>query len=200
MRVIGLTGGIGSGKSTAAAILGDLGAQVIHADQVGHEVYEPGTTGWQLVVDAFGPEILDTNGRIDRQKLGSIVFAAPAALQRLNAIVHPLIQQSIAQRLAALHAGGGQQPIVIEAAILIEANWQSLADEVWLVVAPKGDVVQRLHAQRQMSAPQVEARIRTQLSDAERRRHADVIIENTGSIDDLRCRLQQEWQRFCSKS
>ena len=193
MKTIGLTGGIGSGKSTAAQILEDLGAAVIRADAVGHDVYRPGTDGWRLVNQAFGPDIIDAQGAIDRKKLGAIVFADREALKRLNAIVHPLIFAEVQRRIDDLRAADSSRLIVVEAAILIEANWLPLVDEVWLVVATPDAVAARLGAQRGLAAPDVEARIRAQLSDADRRRFAHVVIENTGSVDELRQQLSAAW-------
>lgn len=198
MKTIGLTGGIGSGKTTAAEMLAELGAAVIHADQVGHEVYRPGSTGWQAVVDAFGDGVLDPSGAVDRKKLAAIVFSDPAELRRLNAIVHPLIAAAVRERIAKLRGDGFRAPIVVEAAILIEANWLSLVDEVWLLVAPPDAVAARVQAQRGMAASELRARIEAQMSDAERRRHANVIIENNGSLVDLRRRIEAAWARCTS--
>lgn len=198
MKTIGLTGGIGSGKTTAAEMLAELGAAVIHADQVGHEVYRPGSTGWQAVVEAFGDGVLDPSGAVDRKKLAAIVFSDPAELRRLNAIVHPLIAAAVRERIAKLRGDGFRAPIVVEAAILIEANWLSLVDEVWLLVAPPDVVAARVQAQRGMAASELRARIEAQMSDAERRRHATVIIENNGSLVDLRRRIEAAWARCTS--
>ncbi len=194
-KTIGLTGGIGSGKSTVAKILEDLGALVIRADTVGHEVYLPHTEGWRRVVEAFGSGILGPDETIDRRRLGATVFADPEALKRLNAIVHPLIAEEIQRRVASRRGGGSSYPIVVEAAVLIEANWLALVDEVWLVVATKQAVIERLGRERGLSAQDVGQRIAAQLNDAERRRFADVVIENTGTIDDLRARVHAVWQR-----
>jgi dephospho-CoA kinase len=193
MRVIGLTGGIGSGKSTVAKILADLGAEVINADQVGHEVYRPGTSGFAAVVEAFGNEIVGEEGTIDRRKLGAIVFGNAAALARLNAIVHPLISDTIRRRIDARRAEGSQTCIVVEAALLIEANWLPLVDEVWVVVASPAAVVERLHAERGLPAAQVEARVKAQLGDDARRQHASTVIENIGTVDVLRDRVRELW-------
>lgn len=194
-KAIGLTGGIGSGKSTVAAILEDLGAVVIHADAVGHEVYRPGTGGWRQVVAAFGPDIVAPDGTIDRRRLGAIVFADAAARARLNAIVHPLIRDEIARRIEAHRRTGTATPVVVEAALLVDAGWVSLVDEVWLVVASREAVMQRLAAQRGLSPAEIAARIDAQLDDAARRRAAHHIIENVGSLDDLRARVRALWDR-----
>lgn len=192
---IGLTGGIGSGKSTVAKILEDLGAVVIHADLVGHEVYLPQTEGWRQVTEVFGEEILRADRTIDRQKLGAIVFRDPAARQRLNAIVHPLIHAEVRRRIRSLREAGVAQPIVVEAAVLIEANWLSLVDEVWLVISGKEAVIARLGAQRGLSPEEVGQRVDAQLSDAERRQRAHVVIENSGSIEALTEQIKSLWQR-----
>ena len=195
LLTIGLTGGIGSGKSTVATLLEQLGAVVIHADAVGHDVYVPQTKGWRCVTAAFGNEIVKPDQTIDRQKLGAIVFRDPAALKQLNAIVHPLIRAEVERRIRSLRASNVVLPIVVEAAILIEADWLPLVDEVWLVVAGTDAIVQRLSSQRGLSREEVSRRVEAQLSDAERRRFAHVVIENRGSIDELRQQVTAAWKR-----
>ena len=195
LLTIGLTGGIGSGKSTVAQILEDLGAAVIHGDAVGHEVYLPHTEGWRGVTAAFGPDIVKPDQTIDRGKLGTIVFRDAAALRRLNAIVHPLIFTEVQSRIRSLRASGITQPIVVEAAVLIEANWLPLVDEVWLVVAGKEAVIDRLAQERGLAPEDVARRLEAQLTDAERRRVAQVVIENRGSLEQLREQVESIWQR-----
>lgn len=194
MRTIGLTGGIGSGKSTVAKILAELGAEVINADLVGHEVYQPGTLGFTKVVEAFGDGIVGDDGTIDRKKLGPIVFGKPEALAMLNRIVHPLIAEAVEERIETRRSEGAQRPIVVEAAVLIEANWLPLVDEVWVVIASPKAVVERVNAERGLPAAQIEARMKAQISDEERRAHASLVIENTGSLADLRAKVEKEWK------
>jgi dephospho-CoA kinase len=195
VKTIGLTGGIGSGKSTVAALLEEFGATVIHADTVGHETYRPHTPGWQRIVDAFGPEVLAADATVDRRKLGAIVFSDPQALMRLNAIVQPLIFAEVGRCLDAYRAAAHAQPVVFEAAVLIEANWLSLVDEVWLVVASRDAVVERLGQQRGLPPADVAARIAAQLGDAERRRYAQVVVPNTGTLEELRRQVRTLWER-----
>jgi dephospho-CoA kinase len=196
MKTIGLTGGIGSGKSTVSQILAELGAFVIDADKVGHEIYLPGKEAWRQVTAAFGQEILAPDHTIDRKKLGAIVFGSDAARKQLNAIVHPLMFHDIRQRIVDKRAEGFQQPIVVEAAILIEANWLPLADQVWVVVTNKNAVIERVATQRGMAAKDTEARIASQLSDADRLKHAQVVITNDGSRDDLVKQVQHAWRQL----
>src|SRR5215211_2680371 len=133
--VIGLTGGIGAGKSTVTQILEELGAAVIDADKVGHQIYLPNRPAWREIVETFGPEVLNADRTINRQALGKIVFGDPEALHTLNRIVHPKMFARMAELIAELRARGGMKAIVVEAAVLIEANWQPLADQVWVVIA-----------------------------------------------------------------
>jgi dephospho-CoA kinase len=194
MLVIGLVGGIGSGKSVATAMLAELGAEIINADLVGHEVYEPTKPGFDAIVAEFGSGVVGADGRIDRKRLGAMVFADGARLARLNAIVHPLIRAEIERRVQQARAKGQVRAVVVEAAILLEAGWRSLVDQVWVISARREDVLARLAAQRGMAADETDARIAKQMTDAERRAAADVVIENTGSLDELRARVEGLWQ------
>jgi dephospho-CoA kinase len=194
VKTIGLTGGIGSGKSTAARLLAELGADVIDADRVGHEVYLAGTQGWQRIVDCFGRSVVGADGEIDRKRLGAIVFADPKRLTELNSIVHPLIREEVRRRIAERRAAQSTAPVVVEAAVLIEAKWFTLVDEVWLVVADRESIYQRIAAQRGLDRSAIEARIGSQLDDDERRRHAQVVIDNSGSEGDLRAALTRLWR------
>lgn len=194
MKVVGLTGGIGSGKSVAASILSELGGLVIDADRVGHETYAPGTPGWQQVVAEFGPAVVAADGSIDRKRLGAIVFADPGRLARLNAIAHPLIRAAIADRVAAARAGGGLPGIVIEAALLVEAKWDALVDEVWVVTARPEVIEERLSTQRGLDRAAIAARMAAQLGDDARAARADVIVDNSGSLEALRVQLTKLWR------
>ena len=196
MRTIGLTGGIGSGKSTVSKILADLGAFVVDADKVGHEIYLPGKAAWQQVSAAFGQDILAEDQTIDRKKLGALVFSSADALKQLNTIVHPIMFKEIEQRIQAKRDEGYTSPIVVEAAILIEANWLPLADEVWMVVTDKNAVIERIAEQRGMAAKDTEARIASQLSNQERLKYATVVIHNDGSLEDLQQQIQQVWSQL----
>lgn len=193
MKILGLTGGIGSGKSAAAQILAGLGAVVIDADRVGHEAYLPGTRGWQQVVAEFGREVMASDGTIDRQRLGALVFADPSKLARLNAIVHPLIRELVAERIAGVRAAGRAPAVIIEAAVLLEAKWHTLVDEVWVVTARPEIVQQRLVA-RGLDPAAIAARVQAQLGDAERAAHADVIVDNSGGLDRLEDQLRTLWR------
>jgi len=193
MLTIGLTGGIGSGKSTVAQILGEFGATVLDADKVAHTTYAPGGPAYDAVIAAFGAQVVAPDRTIDRKKLGAIVFGNPERLNKLTSIVWPATRESIRRNVSELRASGAELPIVVEAAILIEANWQSLFDEIWLVRAPREQVVGRIEIQRGLKPSESEARIRAQLSDEERAKHASLVIENNGSLEELRNLLKEVW-------
>jgi dephospho-CoA kinase len=193
MLNIGLTGGIGCGKSTVTKMLAELGATVMDADKIAHSTYAPGGPAYAGVVAAFGKEVLAPDGSVDRSKLGPIVFKEPAKLTALTAAVWPATKQRIGEMIAEARAKGERKPIVVEAAILIEANWQSVFDEIWLITAAKESVVERVERERGLKPAQTEARIKAQLSDDERRKHATLVIENNGTIARLQQHLATIW-------
>jgi dephospho-CoA kinase len=193
MLNIGLTGGIGCGTSTVTKILAELGATVMDADKIAHSTYAPGGPAYAGVVAAFGTEVLAPDGSIDRSKLGPIVFKEPAKLTALTNAVWPATKQRIRDLIAEARAKGERKPIVVEAAILIEANWQSVFDEIWLITAAKDFVIARVERERGLKPEQTEARIKAQLSDDERRQHATLVIENNGTIAQLQQQLATIW-------
>lgn len=192
--IIGLTGGIGSGKSVVGRMLAELGAHVIDTDKVGHRVYEPGSEGFTRIVGAFGRSIVAPDGAIDRKKLGAIVFADAERRAALNAIVHPLIFGEIMREIAECRNAGFTGHIVLEAPILVEAKGTGLVDQIWVVAAPPDAVRGRLATDRGMTRAEIEARVAAQLDDAERRRHADVVIENDGDLASLRKVVEAAWK------
>jgi dephospho-CoA kinase len=193
MKVIGLTGGIGSGKSTVSRILAELGAVVMDADKVGHQAYQPGTETWKDVVAAFGNEVVAADGSIDRTKLGAIVFGDPEALARLNQIVHPRMYDMMAEQIEE-YRQQGVEVVVLDAAILIEANWTPLVDEVWLTVASEPTVVRRVRERTGLPEEQIRSRIRSQLSNEERKKQASVVISNDGGLHELRAKVVELWE------
>ena len=195
MFIIGLTGGILSGKSTVAQMLVEKGAGHIDADKMGHEAYQPHTETWQKVVDAFGTGILKVNEEIDRQKLGSIVFNDPQALVKLNSIVHPQIGRLVMDELEKLR-NRGIEVVVLEAALLIEAQWTNVVDEVWVTVAPEETVLKRLQNRSGFTEEQARARIRAQLSSEERAKYGDVVINTDCDLSEVRAMVDELWQRL----
>ncbi len=192
---IGLTGGIASGKSVISSLLAERGAVIIDADRLGHESYRAGTETFRRVVEAFGPDIVGDDGEIDRKRLGARVFGDADARQRLEAIVWPAIREMARERIEEARRRGAPV-VVLEAAVLIEAGWQDLVDEVWVAEVDPETAIQRLASRNGLTREQAEARLRAQLSNEERRRHADVVIENNGTLDDLRRRVDEAWARL----
>ena len=198
MRVVGLTGGIASGKSTAAKLLGELGAQVIDADVLGHEAYNPGTSAFQAVVQAFGEDIVAEDGSINRRALGGKVFGNDVALKRLTDIVWPEIR-----RLAELeiHKIRGENPtamIVLEAAVLFEAGWEDIADEIWVVVVEPEIAIERAMQRDGADRSAIEARINSQLSNEERTAKAHLIIDNSEDEEALVSRVKAAWKHVAN--
>jgi dephospho-CoA kinase len=191
MIVIGLTGGIGSGKSEVSRILRGFAAEIVDADKVGHEAYLKGTETYNELVAEFG-DIIRQSGEIDRQKLGSIVFSQPNARKRLNEIVHPRMYAMVDERIQAIRLRGSVA--VLDAAILIEAGWDALVDEIWVVSAPEELVIERINGRNGMSSEQIEQRIRSQLSSEERGKYATVVINNDGNLDQLKLKVLKAWE------
>lgn len=202
MIVIGLTGGIASGKSTAAEYLRHLGATLIDADRVGHRSYEPGTPGFEKVVNAFGHEIVGKDGLVDRRVLGGKVFGAPGEMERLNAILWPEIRRLIAEDLRDLRRKDRDQIIVLEAAVLIEAGWDDLCDEIWVVTVAQPIAIQRLMSRNGLPEEAALARINTQnaqLSPADRAAKADVRIDNSGTEQQMQQKLDRAWKTLTKR-
>ncbi len=197
MRVIGLTGNIGAGKSTVIAWLAERGAFVLDADRLGHAVMAPGLPAYDAVLAAFGPQVLAADGSIDRRALGAIVFADPVQLAHLEAIIHP----AVLAQAEALIAAAAAPIVVIEAIKLLEArNLLRLCDEVWVVIADEELVLRRLMATRGMSEDDARRRLAAQSTQAEKLRHATRVITNNGTPDELYAQLAQIWAELTEQS
>lgn len=191
--VIGLTGGIASGKSVVSKMLADRGAIIIDADKVGHEAYAPGNECYAAVVQAFGPDVVASDGTIDRKALGGKVFGNPEERRRLEGIVWPWMKDTMAERLAKIREEG-TAVVVLEAAVLIEADWISITDQVWVVVVPPEIARKRVMERNGLSAEDADARIAAQLTNDERRKHAQVVIDNAGTLEELEANVNAAWE------
>lgn len=196
MTTIGLTGGIASGKSTVAEQLKSLGAVVIDADRLGHRVYEPGSSGFQKVVNAFGHDVVAADGSINRRVLGGKVFGDPAQMERLTEISWPEIHRLAAEEIATYRSRDPDAVIVLEAAVLLEAEWTGLVEEVWVVTTTIRRAVERLRKRNGMAEDAARARIDAQLSNKERLEHSDVRIRNTDTLAQLESRVLFHWRRL----
>ena len=195
--VIGLTGSIGTGKSEAARQLEALGASIISADQVGHEAYTPNTEAWEQVVVAFGDDILQDGGEIDRRKLGAVVFSDPGQLEKLNQIMHPRMARMVADKIEELR-DQGVEVVVVEAALLFEAGWDSLVEEVWVTDSTEQVVIERLKQRNGMSEEEARKRISSQMGRTERLERSDYVIENSGDMATLGNTIKELWERRVS--
>ena len=194
MKVIGLTGGIGSGKSTVSQFLAELGIVILDADKVGHEALKPGSELWEQVVNEFGKSIVTVSGDIDRTKLGELVFKNHEARVRLNRIMHPPMYNIVKAQLEEYRRQGVNK-VVLEAPLLLEAEWNSLVNEVWVTVAPEATVLKRLRERTGLSEEEAKTRINAQLSTEERIKHADVVIDTDCSLDELKSKVLGLWVR-----
>ena len=191
MLLVGLTGGIASGKSTVSALLAERGAEVIDADHIARQVVMPGTPAWCKIRDHFGPGVLHPDGQLDRQALADIVFADKSKLALLNEITHPAIFARIADRLEAHH--GQDVVVVLDAALLIEAGLAEGVDVVVVVHSPREIQVERLAA-KGVGATDARNRIASQLEPEKRLASADIVIDNSGSLEDLGRQVDKLWE------
>ncbi|HHS97517.1 MAG TPA: dephospho-CoA kinase [Chloroflexi bacterium] len=189
--LIGLTGNIATGKSTVARMLADLGATVVDADKVAHEVMRAGTLVHAAVVEAFGPQIVGPDGEIDRTRLGAVVFADPEALARLERIVHPAVTEEVARRIAEAPT----PVVVVEAIKLIESGMADRYDSLWVTTCPSELQVQRLMSDRGLSREEAELRVRAQPPQEEKVARADVVIDTSGTLDQTRAQVEAAWER-----
>lgn len=192
MQVVALTGGIGSGKSTVAAMLAERGAAVVDADDLAREAVVPGRPGYDAVVRRFGPGVVASDGTLDRSALAEVVFADPAALADLNGIVHPAVREAIAERLAAL-AGGTAEVVVLEIPLLVESGGSYQVDAVIVVDCPEDVAVRRLVEGRGISEADVRRRMAAQATRTDRLAAADTVIDNTGPPDALTPQVDVLW-------
>jgi len=195
MLVVGVTGGIGSGKSTVAAMFERLGAVVIDADRVVHELQAPGQPLFEAIVSAFGREVVGHDGRIDRRTLGARVFADPEIRARLEAITHPAIIAECEERIRQ-SAASGTAICLLDAALLIESGRHSRFDAIILVEACEAVQLDRLMARMGLPREEAMQRIRSQMPWAEKRRHADFVIRNDGSLEETERQVREVWKRL----
>lgn len=196
VKVIGLTGGIASGKSTVSSILKSLGAVIIDADVVSREIMIRGTETYNILVSVFGKEILRKDGEIDRRKLGNLVFADKEKLNKLNEITHPEIIKKIKDIIEEERKKGKEKAIVLDAALLIEMKLFNMVDEVWLVVVDKKTQIRRLMKRDNLSYKDALNRIRSQMSIEDKMKYADFIINNCKDFNAIKRQVELLWGRF----
>ena len=184
MKLVGLTGGIASGKSTVAKILQSLGAAIVNADDLAREVVEPGHEAWKEIVAAFGADILQSDQTLDRQKLRTLIFNQPEARKRLESIIHPRVRALAEERIRD-YAAAGYPVAIYEVPLLFEGNLQEWLRPVILVACDLDTQRRRLESRDHLGAAQAQKHIDAQMSLEEKRRLADYVIENNGTLEDL---------------
>lgn len=193
MRRIGLTGGIGSGKTTVAQMLAERGAVVIDADAISRELVEPGSPALAELAAAFGPGIMRSDGSLDRGALARLAFAEPEGTERLNAVMHPRIRAESQRRLAAAASHGDAGVVVYDMPLLLETGQQSLVDLVLVVDVPEETQLARAVGERGLDTDDVRRRMAVQVSRAERLAAADIVIDNAGSLEATREQVARVW-------
>ena len=192
--VVGLTGGIGSGKSTVADLFAARGAPVVDADAISRDLVEPGRPALAAIVAQFGTELLDADGRLDRRRLREAVFEDPKARTRLEAILHPRVRATIRERIQALD--GSHPYCIVASPLLIESAMQDLVDRILVVDAPEALQLKRAASRDGVTESQVRAILATQADRQERRAWADDILENAGGLDELRAGVEALDRRY----
>lgn len=197
MIVIGLTGNIGSGKSTVARRLESLGAKIIDADQVAREVVQPGTPGLLEIVNVFSPGVLDGAGKLDRKKMGSLVFADPQAREKLNEITHPRIKEKINRKINKFKEENKTKPghrvLVIDAPLLIEVGLEHNVDEIWVVKVERKEQIERLAKRDGLTSKEALRRIAAQLPQEEKIKLATRVIDNSGEKNETIKQVDRHW-------
>jgi dephospho-CoA kinase len=197
--LVGLTGGIGAGKSTLAALLAERGAQIIDADQLGRDALRPGKPGWHSVVDQFGDEILAPGTmEVDRKRLAGIVFSDARKLAALNAIVHPVIMKGIADELDRLRQSDAV--VILDAALIVELGLRDSLDVVIVVLSNQRERRERLLRSREMSYEESGARMANQATEEDLLANADIVVRNDGSIEDLDSEADRVWSELTERS
>jgi dephospho-CoA kinase len=190
VKLVGLTGGIASGKSTVAKILQSLGAAIVNADDLAREVVEPGHEAWKEIVASFGADILQSDQTLDRQKLRTLIFNQPEARKRLESIIHPRVR-ALAEERIRRYAAAGYPVVIYEVPLLFEGNLQEWLRPVILVACDVETQTARLQKRDHLTAADAEKHIAAQMSLKDKRRLADYVIENNGSLEDLERQTRQ---------
>jgi len=194
MRIVGLTGGIASGKSTVAGLLETLGACIIDADKLAREVVKPGNPAWQEIIDWFGPDILLPDDSLNRERLAQIVFGDSQARAKLEAITHPEIRRRVEQALAAAK-DRGVKVVVLDIPLLFEVGWTELIDEIWVVYVDQDTQVERLMDRDGVTREAALMRIHSQMCLEEKARLAKVVVDNSKDVETTKKQVEAAWRR-----
>ncbi|MGM0548165.1 MAG: dephospho-CoA kinase [Bacillota bacterium] len=192
--IIGLTGGIATGKSTAALYLEKKGAKIIDADQISHQLSQRGKKGWQLIVDEFGEKVLTEKKELDREKLGQIIFSDSAKRKKLESLLHPLIIYKMKEKAHQYLAN--DELVIFMAPLLFETGLDYFCDQIWLISSSQKEQIKRLKKRNGLNQKEALKRIKSQMSLEEKKQKADIIIENNSSIKSLKSKLDSNWNKI----
>jgi len=193
VKVICLTGGIASGKTTANRFLEEKGAVIIDADSLGHRVYDTGTQGYLKVIEAFGDDVVDDEHQIDRKILGGKVFGNPDGLKQLTDIVWPEIRRLAELEIVSYEALDPECIVVLEAAVLFEAGWEDIGEQIWVVTVEPEVAIERAMTRDGLNREAIEKRLAAQISNQQRAEKANVLIDNSGTLDEMLAQLEAAW-------
>ena len=197
MKIIGLTGGIASGKSTVSRLLAEHGYAVIDADRIAWQLAEPDNSLWQAYYERYGEKVLNDDRTLNRQAVASVVFQNPAEKLWMDSAAHPMIKAEIQRNLARLIAAG-RDVVFLDVPLLYEAGWEYMADTVWVVYADEANQLRRLCQRNGFSEAEAQRRIGAQLPMSEKKRRADVVIDNNGSLEDLSRQVHKLFEALCA--
>lgn len=199
MYIVGLTGGIASGKSTVSAILRDHGAYIIDTDKIAHDIVAPGCSVWKEIVSTFGSEILMPDNSIDRKKLGNMVFHNKILRSRLENITHPRIKESVFQAICRAQMAG-YNIIVLDVPLLIEAGWTDIVNEIWVVYVDETTQLSRLQRRNGLTIDEAIARVKSQMPLKNKLRYADVVIDNNGDVENTTVQVTAYWREALARA
>lgn len=191
---IGLTGGIAAGKSTVSRMLTDRGAALVDLDQIAREVVTPGQAALRLIAERFGPEVLNADGTLNRAKLGEIVFSDEAERKALEAITHPAIRARMLERMEAFRSERPERLVVVDVPLLYESGLQSYFEQIMVVYVPRSVQLERLMKRNGLSEEEANRRIGAQMDIEEKKRMADIVIDNSGSLDETERQVDRFWR------
>lgn len=197
--IIGLIGGIASGKSIMSERFANMGAGVIDCDKLAHSLYEPGEKCYQSIIDAFGKDIVEADGRIDRKKLGSIVFSDKGRLVELNKIVWPNLLLKSKERVKELHEHHGKEIIILEAAVLLQAGWETECHEIWSLIIPSEVATQRIMERNNLSEEEAKARIMSQMKNSVVVAHSNVVFSSLWSYEYSQSQAEKAWSELLQR-
>ena len=196
MKIIGLTGGFKTGKSTVGRMLLELGTEVIDADKLAHKALKPDSSTYEKIIKEFGEKFLDDEGRINRRKLAKLVFSNKEKLNLLNSIIHPYVIDKVKEKIYRTKQSNPDAIVIIDAPLLYEAGMQNIMDKIIVVLATKNKQIQRARQTTSLSEYEIKRRIESQLPLSKKEELSDIVIENNGTLEDTKSQVKKMWKKI----